>query len=196
MDVGTYEPNRPDSSMFPASLKGAAVAGWPGELWLDVRPSSPNYATLQSIMQARFTVCQKKGFDAVEPDNMESYTNSPGFPTTAADQLAYNEWVAQTVHGLGLAVFQKNDLGQIPTLVSHFDGILDEECNYYSECSALAPYLSAGKPAWNAEYTQDGETTAKFCSADVSAGIAGALFSVNLDGSLFQPCTNDVGKVN
>jgi hypothetical protein len=147
-------------------------------------------------MRARFAVCQSKGFDAVEPDNMESYTNSPGFPTTAADQLAYNEWVAATVHGLGLAVFQKNDLGQIPSLVGHFDGILDEECNYYSECSSLAPYLSAGKPAWNAEYTADGETTAKFCSADVSAGIEGALFSINLDGSLFQACTNDVGKVN
>jgi hypothetical protein len=196
MDVGSFEPNRPDSSMFPASLKGAAVVGWPGELWLDARPSGPNYTTLQSIMRARFAVCQSKGFDAVEPDNMESYTNSPGFPTTAADQLAYNEWVAQTIHGLGLAAFQKNDLAQIPSLVGYFDGILDEECNYYSECSALAPYLSAGKPAWNAEYTQDGETTAKFCGADVSSGIVGALFSVNLDGSLFQPCSNDVGKIN
>jgi hypothetical protein len=196
MDAGTYEDSRPDSSNFPASLKGNAVSGWPGEYWLDVRPSGPNYATLQSIMLARFQVCKNKGFDAVEPDNIDSYQNAPGFSTTAQDQLSYNEWIAQTVHSLGMAVFQKNDLDQIPTLVSYFDGILDEECNKYSECSTLAPYTQAQKPAWNAEYTEDGETTGAFCSADVSAGIVGALFSINLDGSLFNPCTNDIGKTN
>ena len=46
------------------------------------------------------------------------------------------------------------------------------------------------------EYTEDGETTASFCASDVSAGITGALFSINLDGSLFSPCTDDVGKLN
>ena len=176
MDAGTYEPGRPDSSAFPANLQGNAVSGWPGEYWLDVRPSGPNYVTLQSIMLARFQVCKQKGFDAVEPDNMDSYQNDPGFPTTAQDQLSYNEWIAQTVHSLGMAVFQKNDLDQIPTLVTYFDGILDEECNKYSECSTLAPYTQAKKPVWNAEYSEDGEATSAFCPADVSAGIIGALF--------------------
>ena len=196
MDAGTYEPGRPDDADFPASLKGADVQGWPGELWLDVRPSGPNYAKLQQIMQARFTQCQMKGFDAVEPDNIDSYQNSPGFSTTAADQLAYNEWLATTAHGLGLAIFQKNDLDQVKQLESYFDGILDEECNKYSECDTLAPYTSAGKPAWDAEYTEDGESTAKFCSADISANIVGALFGLDLDGKLFEPCSNDVGKIN
>ena len=40
----------------------------------------------------------------------------------------------------------------------------------------------------NAEYTLDGETTAKFCSVDESAGITGSLFDVNLDGATYQPC--------
>ncbi len=186
MDAGTYEPGRPDSSTFPTSLKGSGVSGWPGELWLDVRPAGPNYAALQGIMRARFQVCRDKGFDAVEPDNLDSYQNSPGFATTAADQLAYNEWIATTVHALGLAVFQKNDLDQIATLEPFFDGILDEECNKYSECSSLAPYTAAGKPVWDAEYTDDGETTAAFCSKDAAAGIVGALFSLNLDGSSVQ----------
>ncbi len=196
MDAGTYEPGRPDSADFPAALQGAKVDGWPGELWLDVRPSGPNYATLQAIMLARFKVCQQKGFDAVEPDNIDSYQNKPGFSTSAADQLAYNEWLATTVHSLGLAIFQKNDLDQVDTLQSHFDGILDEECNKYSECDTLAPYTSANKPAWDAEYQEDGETTDKFCSADVQANIVGALFALALDGSLFQPCSNDVGLSN
>ncbi len=196
MDAGTYEPGRPDSSDFPADLKGNAVEGWPGELWLDVRASGPEYATLQSIMLARFKVCQSKGFDAVEPDNIDGYQNKPGFNTTAADQLAYNKWIADTVHSLGMAIFQKNDLDQVEELEPSFDGILDEECNKYSECDTLAPYTAAGKPVWDAEYKDDGETTAKFCAADIKANIVGALYSLDLDGSLFDPCTNDVGKIN
>ncbi len=195
MDVGTYESGRPDSTDFPEALRGKSVQGWPGEYWLDVEPSGADYATLQSIMRARFQVCKTKGFDAVEPDNLDSYENKPGFSTTSKDQLAYDEWVAETVHGLGMAVFQKNDLDQISTLLPYFDGILDEECNKYSECATLAPYTKAHKPAWNAEYVEDGETTSAFCSADVAAGITGALFSINLDGSVFQPCADDVGKV-
>jgi hypothetical protein len=196
MDVGSYEPNRPDSAQFPAGLIGADVVGWPGEKWLDVRPSGPHYAELQAIMVARFRVCQEKGFDAVEPDNMESYTNSPGFPTSAADQIAFNKWVADTVHALGMAVFQKNDLDQIPQLIDSFDGILDEECNQYSECAALAPYVTAHKPAWNAEYSDEGATASTFCPDDVTAGITGALFSLDLDGTVFTPCSNDVGVKN
>jgi hypothetical protein len=196
VDVGTYEPGRPDSSQFPMGLLGSDVVGWPGEKWLDVRPSGPSYATLKAIMSARFQMCRDKGFDAVEPDNLDSYQNSPGFSTTATDQLAYNQWVAATVHGLGLAVLQKNDLDQIPDLVASFDGILDEECNKFSECAALAPYVQATKPAWNAEYTDDGQTTASFCSSDLGAGIIGALYSLALDGKVFQPCSNDVGIVN
>ena len=196
MDAGTYEPGRPDSNDFSAGLEGAAVQGWPGEIWLDVRPSGPNYQTLQNIMQNRFEVCRQKGFDAVEPDNIDSYQNQPGFSTTGADQLAYNEWLAATAHGLGLAILQKNDLDQVRTLEPYFDGILDEECNRYSECDTLAPYTAAGKPAWNAEYTEDGETTAKFCTADQNAGIVGALFGLDLDGTVFEPCANDVGIRN
>jgi hypothetical protein len=196
MDAGTFEPGRPDSAQFPAALQGSAVQGWPGEKWLDIRPSGPSYATLQAIMKARFQICHDKGFDAVEPDNIDSYENDAGFNATASDQLSYDEWIATTVHGLGMAVFQKNDVDQTAQLVSDFDGILDEECNKFSECDTLQPYLNAGKAVWDAEYTDDGESTAAFCATDVSAGIVGALFSLALDGKTFEPCTNDVGLVN
>jgi hypothetical protein len=195
VDVGTLEHGRSDFNQFPSSVVGPVVSGWPNENWLLV--TAANQSIILPIMKTRFVNwCQAKGFDAIEPDNIDSYTNSPGFPTTAADQLAYDEWLAQTAHSLGLAVFQKNDLDQIATLLPYFDGLLDEECNKYSECAKLAPYVAAGKPVWNAEYAENGQTTAMFCASDVSAGIVGALFSINLDGSLFQPCTNDVGKIN
>jgi hypothetical protein len=195
VDVGTWEDWRSDASQFPAALKGSDN-GWPGEKWLDIRSSGTNYAQLQSIMSSRFSMCQTKGFDAVEPDNMDGYQNSTGFSISYNDQLTYNRWVASTVHGLNMAVFQKNDLGQIPDLVSDFDGILDEECNVFDECALLAPYSAAHKPVWNSEYVEDGESTGSFCSQDVAAGIVGALFSVDLDGSVFQPCSNDIGIHN
>jgi hypothetical protein len=43
---------------------------------------------------------------------------------------------------------------------------------------------------------EDGETMAAFCTKDAAAGIVGALFTLNLDGSLFDPCANDVGVMH
>ena len=39
---------------------------------------------LGPIMQARLDLCKQKGFDAVEPDNVDAYQNKPGFPMTAS----------------------------------------------------------------------------------------------------------------
>jgi hypothetical protein len=181
IDVGTYEPGRSDTSSFPAGAVGAEVQGWPGEKWLDVRQLS----VLEPIMIKRFEMCKEKGFDAVEPDNMDGYENSTGFPITAAQQATYDEWVANEVHSLGMAVLQKNDGEQTATLEPYFDGALTEECNVYSECSNFQAYLKAGKPVLNAEY---GLATSQFCSADNTAGIMGARFDLELDGKTFEPC--------
>jgi hypothetical protein len=179
IDVGTAENWRPDYGRFPPSVLGTGN-GWPGETWLNVA----DLATLEPIMTARFAMCQAAGYDAVEPDNMDGYENSTGFAITAAQQATYDEWVAEEVHSLGMAVFEKNDPDQASTLEPYFDGVIDEQCNEYGGCSAYGPYLSAGKPVLNAEYT--GGTS--FCAADNAAGIMGALYSVNLDGSTYTPC--------
>ncbi len=180
IDVGTAEKFRPDYSEFPKSVLGRGN-GWPGERWLDIRQLS----VLEPIMTARFQMCKEKGFDAVEPDNIEGYANKTGFPLTAAEQLRYNEWVADEVHSLGMAVVQKNDGEQTPELLAYFDGALSEQCNQYRECGDFQPYLAAGKPVLNAEYHL---STAKFCGADNAAGIMGARYNLALDGKRFEPC--------
>ena len=180
IDVGTWENWRPDASKFPSSVLGQPN-GWPGERWLDIRQLS----VLEPLMTARFQMCKRKGFDAIEPDNMDGYENDTGFDISAQDQLTYDEWVAGEAHSLGLAVLQKNDPEQAKTLEPYFDGVLDEQCNEYSECSAFQPYLSAGKPVLNAEYNL---STNQFCAADNRAGIMGALYNVNLDGTAYEPC--------
>ena len=180
IDVGTTESWRPDQSSFPASVMGGSN-GWPGEKWLDISKLS----VLQPIMTARFQMCREKGFDAVEPDNMDGYENKTGFPLTSQQQLEFNEWIAGKVHSLGMAVFQKNDGEQTSQLRPHFDGAIDEQCNQYNECSKFQPYLAVGKPVLNAEYNQP---TSSFCAADNAAGIMGARYGLGLNGTTFEPC--------
>jgi hypothetical protein len=180
IDVGTAENWRSDYSQFPPADLGLSN-GWPGEQWLNITDQA-----IRPIMDARFAMCAQKGFDAVEPDNMDGYENTTGFTISAAQQLAYDEWVADDVHAHGMAVFQKNDPDQASQLEPYFDGALDEQCNQYTECSSYEPYIQAGKPVLNAEY----ETSLypAFCSSDNAAGIMGALYSMALDGSLYEPC--------
>lgn len=180
IDVGTAEDFRPDYSQFPKSVLGHSN-GWPGEKWLDIR----QLGVLEPIMAARFQMCREKGFDAVEPDNMEGYANNSGFPLSAHEQLVYNEWVAGEVRSLGMAVLQKNDGEQTRELLPYFDGALSEQCNEYSECADFAPYLAAGKPVLNAEYRL---RTKKFCAADEAIGITGARYNLALNGKRFEPC--------
>ncbi|HLH64516.1 MAG TPA: endo alpha-1,4 polygalactosaminidase [Solirubrobacteraceae bacterium] len=181
IDVGTWESWRADAKRFPRSLLGRPN-GWPGERWLDIRA----LGELAPIMAARLRMCARKGFDAVEADNIDGYANDTGFPLTATEQLRYDLWIAREAHRVGLAIFQKNDLGQVRALEPHFDGALDEQCNFFSECALLAPYVKAHKPVLDAEY--DRALYPGFCAADARAGIMGALFDVALDGRFYRPC--------
>ena len=155
IDFGTWENWRPDASFFPASVKGAQN-GWPGELWLDIRQLS----VLEPIMSARLDLCKAKGFDAVEPDNIDGYSNPTGFPLTCQDQIAYDTWIASAAHARGLSVGLKNDLDQVSDLISQFDWALDEQCYQYQECDALTPFVQADKAVFEVEYSED---VANFC---------------------------------
>ncbi|MEU3619977.1 endo alpha-1,4 polygalactosaminidase [Streptomyces sp. NPDC006872] len=156
VNVGAWEDFRPDKAAFPRSVLGEEN-GWAGELWLDIRKLS----VLRPIMERRFDMCRDKGFDAVEPDLVEGYSNDTGFPLTAADQLRYNRMIASIAHERGLSVGLKNDLPQIPQLVSDFDFAVNEECAQYDECAHLSPFITAGKAVFHVEYAVP---TGRFCA--------------------------------
>lgn len=143
---GSWEDWRPDAGQFPSSVKGNNN-GWPGEKWLDIR--SP---IVRQIMAARIDLAVSKGFDAIEPDNIDGYSNSTGFPLTAADQLDFNRWIASECHAQGLSVGLKNDIDQCAQLVSYFDWVLNEECNRYQECGGLDVFVALNKAAFQVEY--------------------------------------------
>jgi endo-alpha-1,4-polygalactosaminidase (GH114 family) len=191
LSAGTYENWRPDAAQFPAAILGKGN-GWPGEKWLDVRDVQKANSSLRTIMDARLDMCHQKGFDMVELDNVDGYTNKTGFPLKAADQTYYNATLANDSHSRGMSVLQKNDNEQIPTLLRYFDGALNEQCNEYEECTTAQngsygydQYVAAGKPVFQAEYNLK---TSAFCGADNAANFNGVRLNVDLDDSTFQPC--------
>jgi hypothetical protein len=172
IEAGSWVDFRPDSSQFPASIIGNGISGF-SDKWTDIR--SP---LLRPIIENRIKMCASKGFDAVEPDLEDGYSNNTGFPLTAADQITFNTWVADTVHANGMSVLLKGDPEQAKTLAPTVDFFLNEQCNQFSECN-LYP---AGKTVLNAEYRS---TCPNITTANMNLDIT--LFKVALNGPR-TPC--------
>jgi hypothetical protein len=149
VNTGSWEEWRPDADQFPDSVLGNNYEGWPGEKWLDIRQRE----LLAPIMRARFDLCQAKGFDGIEPDNIDGYTNDTGFPLTYQDQLSYNIWLASEAHARGLSIGLKNDDEQMGDLLAHFDWAITEDCFADEWCTEMERFIAAGKAVFAAEYT-------------------------------------------
>lgn len=181
IDVGTAENFRSDYASIPKADEGK-TNGWPGETWLNITDPA-----LRPIMQSRIAMCALKGFDALEPDNMDGTENSTGFSISAAQQIAYDTWVAQTAHSVGLSVAQKNFVDQSQALQPSFDFVIDEQCVEYSECTDLSPYYSAGKAVLDVEYKY-GLTSTTWCSK-LPNGAQGVAKNLDLDDP-YKNCPN------
>ncbi len=188
VDVGTWENWRPDASEFPTSVLGKPDGGWPGERWLDIRQT----AILEPIMTKRFALCERKGFDAVDPDNIDGYTNNTGFPLTAADQLTYDMWVARAIHAQGLSAAQKNDGRQIARLAQVFDFAVVEQCFVQRWCGQFSRYASANRLVVDVEYgVRKSRFLAKTCPADAQYHETAILKHLSLNAWIVNcPATN------
>jgi hypothetical protein len=146
--AGSHEDWRPDADQFSARTLGRELDGWPGERWLDIRLLDE----LLPVMEARLDLAVEKGCDGVDPDNVDGFSNSTGFPLEYDDQLAYNILLARSAHARGLSIGLKNDLTQIPDLLPWFDWAVNEQCFVFDECDQLLPFIDAGKPVFHIEY--------------------------------------------
>ncbi|HET6293226.1 MAG TPA: endo alpha-1,4 polygalactosaminidase [Kribbella sp.] len=180
VSVGSYEKYRPDAKKFPASVLGKELDGWPDERWLDIR----QWDQLEPILAARFDQCRAKGFDAVEPDNVDGYSNESGFPLTADDQLTFNRRIADLAHARGMSVGLKNDVEQAAALEPSFDFAVNEECMRYDECEMLQPFLQAGKAVLHVEYDLD---PSEFCAKAKAMGLSSMQKPLEL-GADRRPC--------
>ena len=185
--AGSYENWRSDAGQFPAAVLGNTLDGWAGERWLDIRA-----AQVRTIMEARLVLAVQKGCDGVEPDNVDGYTNNPGFPLTAQDQLDYNAFVANAAHTRRLSVGLKNDLDQVSSLVDYYDFSVNEQCHEYNECDLLTPFITNGKPVFNAEYASryvnDAATRQALCTDSLARSFRTLILPLNLDDAFRLSC--------
>jgi len=156
--------------------------GWPGERWLDIRQTS----ILLPIMEARVQKCRTAGFDGVEWDNVDGYSNKTGFPLTANDQLVYDASLANLAHTYGLTVAMKNDVEQVPDLASYFDYAINEQCQQYNECGNYTTYfINAGKTTFQVEYKL---SFTKFCPQANAANRNAITKTFDLFDTPWTPC--------
>jgi hypothetical protein len=121
---------------------------WPGELILDLSASAKRNA-VTAIVGTWIAGCAAKGYQAIEPDNLDSWTRSRGL-MTQADALEYAKLLVAAAHQRGLAIAQKNtpEFGR-----AGFDFAIAEECAVFDECGR---YLSAyGDHVVEIEYTDN-----------------------------------------
>jgi hypothetical protein len=105
--------------------------------------------------------CKAKGFQAVEPDNYDSYSRSQGLISTTQAQQ-YIQLLSAHAHAQGLAIAQKNTSDLAGSRVQNgLDFAIAEQCGQYTECDS---YTSAfGAHVIVIEYTSKG--LSKACSS-------------------------------
>jgi hypothetical protein len=137
--------DRPDErSNWPQELVLSELGDdpkWGGEYLVDVSTASKRRRAASWVEQM-IDGCDRKGFEAVEYDNLDSWTRFDGTPLAndvpfeKRHALAYARLLAARAHALNLAVAQKNTADVTPgqSRGVGFDFALAEECARWDEC--------------------------------------------------------------
>jgi hypothetical protein len=106
------------------------------EVVLDVSTAAKRDA-LMEIVGPWIDACAAKGYQAVEPDNLNSWERSQGLLTKEQD-IAMATLLAARAHQQGLAIAQKNTSEIAPNAAQiGFDFAIVEECQPYGDCGAF-----------------------------------------------------------
>jgi hypothetical protein len=168
IDAGGAESFRPDFAQYDAfnnncggCLFGKPVSGFRNEFWLNINNNQGQRDFILSRIGARLDRCVANGFDGVEMDVVDAWSNRTGLTISADTQLLFNTALANLAHSKGLTVALKNDVEQVPDLAPYFDYAINEQCQQYGECGNYTTYfVNASKAVFQVEYKL---STAKFC---------------------------------
>ncbi len=97
----------------------------------DIRTTTKR-AALARIVGRWIDGCARDGFDAVEFDNLDSWSRSRGL-VTRAQARAFARTLVARAHANGLAAGQKN-WAELDGTALGFDFAVAEECGRYAEC--------------------------------------------------------------
>lgn len=140
--------DRPDEqSNWPRKLVLTELGDdpkWGGEYLVDISGKQRRKRAAAWIEQM-VDGCARKGFDAVEFDNLDSWTRFDGTPLAddvpfgKRQAVAFARLIARYAHGKGLAVALKNtaDLSVQQVRRAGFDFAVVEECGRYDECDVF-----------------------------------------------------------
>jgi hypothetical protein len=207
-----WEDYRPDAStrphgLFPAAALGTIYFGYPEERWVDFRQLN----ALKPMLKERIAMCARKGFDAVELDDIDSFDppSTTGFNLTAGDARNYLAYAFNLIHSHGMTALWKNNPALVRWGARYSDGAVLEECYLYRQCKSWDVFTADrtatqpnGKWVGDAEYGADHfvcdpgrrcqgrHSFAAFCRAAYGPpnGFAAVKFDVDLDGKVFYPC--------
>jgi Glycoside-hydrolase family GH114/N-terminal glycosyl-hydrolase-114-associated domain/Fibronectin type III domain len=197
--INAFQTQPGESGSWPSNLllrnaSGQLVedAGWPGEYILDTRTAAKRSAIL-AVLGPWMQDCKNRGFAAIEPDNLDSYTRSTGL-ISRPDNVAMATLLASDAHARGLAIAQKNDTDIAPVGRSQigFDFAIVEECQPFSECGAFTSVY--GTQVYEIEYTDEGGV-ANFDAACTARGSTISItyrdrnvVPLGTSGYVFQSC--------
>lgn len=137
--------NRPDAhSNWPKNLVLNDLGddpNWGGEYLVDISTAEKRKQAADWVQQM-IDGCAEKGFDAIEFDNLDSWTRFDETPLEGKvpfgkkEALAYAKLLAERTHDAGMGVAQKNTT-QITSAEAKdvgFDFAVAEECSRWNEC--------------------------------------------------------------
>ena len=115
---------------------------WGGEYLIDIGTAAKRRRAGRWVAPM-IAACATGGFEAVEFDNLDSWTRFNGTPLASEvpfgkrEALAYARLLARRAHGLDLAVAQKNTAGvtKYEARRAGFDFAIAEECGRWRECN-------------------------------------------------------------
>jgi hypothetical protein len=158
-DIPWWRKNHSDLLLKDGRGREVVDGDW-NEILLDTSTAAKREA-LAGIVGGWITGCATSGFQAVEPDNIDSYSRSKRL-LSKADAVAFLRLLAPRAHAAGLAFGQKNstELGTAGKAAG-LDFVVAEECGDNDECLDYTRVY--GDRVIDIEYTDEG--FAKACAA-------------------------------
>jgi hypothetical protein len=193
IDAGGAESFRPDFPEYQTfndncggCLFGKPIGGFRNEFWLNINNDQGQRTFILNEISKRLDRCKANGFDGVEMDVVDAWSNRTGLTITPDTQLLFNTALANLAHMKGLTVALKNDVEQIPDLAPYFDYAINEQCQQYSECGNYTTYfVNANKAVFQVEYKLK---TSNFCPPANAANRNAILKTFDLFDTPWVPC--------
>lgn len=141
----------PDGALLQREGEPVIDPDWPDEIILDTS-SDESRAAIAAVVGPWIEGFAAAGYDAVEFDNLDTFTRTDG-ALELDDNLALAAELAAIAHRAGIAAAQKNaaEFADLLAEEAGFDFAIAEECAAFDECAAYTTVY--GPHVLDIEYT-------------------------------------------